>query len=70
MYAAPPVIQTEIHATLPRELHNTEKYSAWVAERRAGKLHSFLEGPTARRATSPKPSTASSSKRSCLHPAS
>src|SRR3972149_2084747 len=46
MYAAPPVIQTEIHATLPRELHNTEKYSAWVAERRAGKLHSFLEGPS------------------------
>jgi len=46
MYAAPPVIQTEIFAALPRELHNTEKYSAWVKERRAGKLHSFLEGPS------------------------
>src|SRR5574340_663737 len=46
MYAAPPVIQTEIFATLPGELHNTEKYSAWVMERRAGKLHSFLEGPS------------------------
>ena len=46
MYAAPPVIQTEIFTALPKELHNTEKYSAWVAERRAGKLHSFLEGPS------------------------
>ena len=46
MYAAPPVIQTEVFTTLPKELHNTEKYSAWVAERRAGKLHSFLEGPS------------------------
>ena len=46
MYAAPPVIQTEVFTTLPKELHNTEKYSPWVAERRAGKLHSFLEGPS------------------------
>ena len=37
MYAAPPVIQTAIFATLPKELHNTEKYSARVKERRAGK---------------------------------
>ncbi len=36
MYAAPPVIQTEIFTTLPNVLHNTEKYSAWVKERRAG----------------------------------
>ena len=35
MYAAPPVIQTEVFTTLPKELHNTEKYSPWVAERRA-----------------------------------
>ena len=46
MYAAPPVIQTEIFTALPKELHNSEKYSPWVAERRAGKLHSFLEGPS------------------------
>lgn len=32
MYAASPVIQTEIHATLPREPHNTEKYSAHVSQ--------------------------------------
>jgi len=46
MYAAPPVVQTEIFTALPKELHNSGKPSAWVAERRAGPLHSFLEGPS------------------------
>lgn len=36
MYAAPPVIQTEVFATLPRELHKPGKLSEWVAARRAG----------------------------------
>lgn len=34
MYAAPPVVQTEVFATLPRELHKPDKYSKWVAARR------------------------------------
>ena len=46
MYAAPPVVQTEIFTALPKALHNTGKPSAWVTERRAGALHSFLEGPS------------------------
>jgi gluconolactonase len=50
MYAAPPVIETEVFTALPPALHNTGKPSAWVAERRAGPLHSFLEGPSFDRA--------------------
>ena len=50
MYAAPPIIETEIYTALPKALHNTGKYSTWVEERRAGALHSFLEGPSFDRA--------------------
>jgi hypothetical protein len=38
MHAAPSVVQTAIFTTLPKELHDTGKYSARVAECRAGKL--------------------------------
>jgi len=37
MYAAPPLLETEIHARLPEELHRPKRYSEWVAARRAGK---------------------------------
>ncbi len=50
LYPAPQVIETEIYARLPTALHRTEKYSAWVEERGAGPLHSFLEGPSFDRA--------------------
>ena len=56
MYAAPPLIETEVFAELPRELHRPEKLSAWVAARRAGSSHgrsnamsssgSWLVGPS------------------------
>jgi gluconolactonase len=44
MYAAPPVLQTELHRALPTELQYRDKPSDWLKERRAT-LHSFLEGP-------------------------
>lgn len=37
MYPAPPVVQTEIFATLPRHLHKPDKVAPWVAARRAGR---------------------------------
>ncbi len=46
MYAAPPLLQTEIFAALPRHLHASERASSWVAQRGTGPLHSFLEGPS------------------------
>lgn len=45
MYPPPQIIETEIYARMPKELHRAEKYSAWVERRGAGPLHSFLEGP-------------------------
>jgi gluconolactonase len=50
MYAAPPVIETEIFTRMPDELRNLGKPSAWVTARGAGPLHSFLEGPSFDRA--------------------
>lgn len=50
MYPPPQLIETEIYARMPAELHRTEKYSAWVERRGAGALHSFLEGPSFDRA--------------------
>lgn len=46
MYAAPPLVETEIFTRLPDGLRNLGKPSAWVSARGAGPLHSFLEGPS------------------------
>ncbi len=46
MYAAPPIVETEVFARLPKELYKTDAYSEWVAHRGAGPLHSFFEGPS------------------------
>ncbi|MBI3711210.1 MAG: SMP-30/gluconolactonase/LRE family protein [Proteobacteria bacterium] len=50
MYPQPEIINTEVYARLPAELYRTDKYSAWVEQRGAGPLHSFLEGPSFDRA--------------------
>jgi gluconolactonase len=46
MFAAPPLLETEIHALLPEALHRTGKPSHFVTRRGGGPLHSFLEGPS------------------------
>ncbi len=46
MYAAPPLLDTEVFTSVPEQLRVPERYSAWVAHRGAGPLHSFLEGPS------------------------
>lgn len=46
MYAAPPLLETEIFTTVPAALRTPERDSAWVTHRGAGPLHSFLEGPS------------------------
>jgi gluconolactonase len=46
MYAAPPLLETEIHTVLPETLHIWGGDSAWIRTRGAGDLHSFLEGPS------------------------
>ncbi|HSV78593.1 MAG TPA: SMP-30/gluconolactonase/LRE family protein [Ramlibacter sp.] len=46
MYAAPPLLNTEIFSTVPEHLRTPERHSDWVAHRGAGPLHSFLEGPS------------------------
>ena len=50
MYAAPPVVETEIHARMPDEFRRTGQMSAWLHRRGGGPLHSFLEGPAFDRA--------------------
>lgn len=50
MYAAPPEIETVIHARLPERLWATDRPSRWLDERGGGPLHSFLEGPSFDRA--------------------
>lgn len=52
MFAAPPVVQTEIFAQLPAALRLDGKPSKWVEYRRKGQpvdkpevIHSYLEGP-------------------------
>jgi gluconolactonase len=50
LYPAPQIIEMEVYARLPPSLHRTEKFSAWVEERGAGALHSFLEGSSFDRA--------------------
>lgn len=46
MYAAPPILETEVFTRLPEALYRTEAHSDWVEHRGAGPLHSFLEGPS------------------------
>jgi gluconolactonase len=50
MYAAPPVVETEIHARLPDALRRTDRMTEWLHRRGGGPLHSFLEGPAFDRA--------------------
>ena len=46
MYAAPPLLQTQVFTRLPDALRVPDRPSAWVTHRGAGPLHSFLEGPS------------------------
>jgi gluconolactonase len=45
MFAAPPVIDTEVFARLPEELRLGGE-TEWTRHRGSGPLHSFLEGPS------------------------
>jgi gluconolactonase len=46
MFAAPPIIETEIYARLPDELRIVDKPTPWSDARGGPPLHSFLEGPS------------------------
>ena len=46
MFAAPPLIDTEIYARLPDELRIADTPTAWSDARGGPPLHSFLEGPS------------------------
>ena len=46
MFAAPPLIDTVIHARLPDELRIVDTPTPWSAARGGPPLHSFLEGPS------------------------
>ncbi|RWC08503.1 SMP-30/gluconolactonase/LRE family protein [Mesorhizobium sp.] len=46
MYPPAEEMRTEIAFRLPESLYRTGKASPWVAARRGGPLHSFLEGPS------------------------
>ena len=46
MYAAPPLLETEVFTSVPAGLRVPERHSDWVVHRGAGPLHSFLEGPS------------------------
>jgi len=50
MFAAPPVIETEVFARLPDKFRVSGRRSAWVEARQHGAPHSFLEGPSFDRA--------------------
>jgi gluconolactonase len=50
VFAAPPVVQTEIFSRLPDEFRIQDKESPWTHARGSGPLHSFLEGPSFDRA--------------------
>ncbi|MBL8702433.1 MAG: SMP-30/gluconolactonase/LRE family protein [Alphaproteobacteria bacterium] len=49
MFAPPPVIETEIFASLPAAMRIMEE-TPWTRRRGSGPLHSFLEGPSFDRA--------------------
>ena len=46
MFAAPPLIDTQIYARLPDELRMADMPTAWSDARGGPPLHSFLEGPS------------------------
>jgi gluconolactonase len=46
MYAAPPVIETEVFTRMPDKFRRMGHPSHWVDKRGAGPVHSFLEGPS------------------------
>jgi gluconolactonase len=50
MFAAPPIIETEVFARLPDSFRVTDRRTPWVAARQHGAVHSFLEGPSFDRA--------------------
>jgi gluconolactonase len=50
VYAAPPVVETEIYARLPEALRRAGRLTDWLRRRGGGPLHSFLEGPAFDRA--------------------
>jgi gluconolactonase len=50
MFAAPPVIETQVFATLPDKLRISGRKTAWIEARQHGTPHSFLEGPSFDRA--------------------
>jgi gluconolactonase len=45
MFAAPPIVETEIFARLPDALRRNGVETAWSRARGGGPMHSFLEGP-------------------------
>ena len=50
MFTFSQTIDTEIFARLPDKFRSSTKRSAWVAARKHGNIHSFLEGPSFDRA--------------------
>jgi gluconolactonase len=47
MFAPPPVIETEVFASLPAPLRKTGQSAEWLrAQRRGAMMDSFLEGPS------------------------
>ena len=46
MFAAPPVVATEVYTRLPDEMRILDRESPWSLARGSGPLHSFLEGPS------------------------
>ena len=47
MFAAPPVIETEVFARLPDSFREGDRRSDWLdVQRRGAPLDSFLEGPS------------------------
>ena len=50
MYAAPPLVETEIFTQLPQRLPIADSESPWSKARGDGPKHSFLEGPSFDRA--------------------
>ncbi|GAA5235709.1 SMP-30/gluconolactonase/LRE family protein [Verticiella sediminum] len=46
MYAAPPILETQVYAKVPPELEVRDRSSDWLQGRQHGKPTSFLEGPS------------------------
>ena len=50
MYPPPEIIETEVYARLPEDLHRTGAQSLWLERRGSPPTHSFFEGPSFDRA--------------------